>query len=193
MVGNKKEIQRYLIDLPDDDKRYELKEYKRKRSLTANNYFHALVGKISEAITPRLSRTEVHNWLISDYGQPDTDLGAIILRDDIDWRKLDNMHLRPTASKKEMENGKLYRVYYVMRGSHTYNTLEMSKLLDGTIQEAQALDIDTVTVSERDRLIEAWGRQYERKHNPKQSGNESVLHMFGVEPDGQASLFVGNG
>lgn len=62
--------------------------------------------------------------------------------------------------------GILNRVYIVMRGSHTYNTVEMARLIDGVIGEAKELDIETITVTERDKMLEQWGKAYE-KHNSR--------------------------
>ncbi|WP_185752662.1 hypothetical protein [Butyrivibrio sp. AE2032] len=53
-----------------------------------------------------------------------------------------------------------------MRGSHTYNTVEMARLIDGVIGEAKELDIETITVTERDKMLEQWGKAYE-KHNSR--------------------------
>jgi hypothetical protein len=55
-----------------------------------------------------------------------------------------------------------------MRGSHTYNSVEMARLIDGVISEAKELGIETITVSEKDKMLEQWGKAYE-KHNSKKS------------------------
>lgn len=133
-----------------DDKVYELREHKVKRTLTQNAYYWVLVGKIAQAM--KLTNTEVHNQMIADYGFADLDIKDIIMRDDVDWRKVDRMHVRPTAQIRVLGNGVLYRVYFVMRGSHTYNTKEMSRLVDGIIQEAKQLDIETLTPRELEEI-----------------------------------------
>lgn len=162
MIGNKLQCIKYLESLPDE-KQYEVKEHRQKRSLSANAFFHLLVGKIAEKMT--LSHTEVHNQMIADYGQIDEDVKTIILRDDIEWKKLDNLHLRPTTATRVLDDGKLYRVYYVLRGSHTYDSREMAVLIDGVIQEAQALDIETITPYEKQMMLERYGKEYEKKHH----------------------------
>ena len=87
------------------------------------------------------------------------DFENIILDDNIPWQKLDNIHLRPTAFTKVLDNGRLYRVYYVMRGSHTYDTKEMSRLIDGTVSEAKELGIETMTPNEIERMKQQWGKE----------------------------------
>lgn len=138
----------------DKELSVEVKEYRQKRSINANNYFHSLVGKIAEV--QGVSHTEIHNHLIAEYGQLDEDIKNIIMDDSIPWEKLETIHLRPTSATREMDNGKLYRVYIVMRGSHTYDTKSMSRLIAGAVQEAKELGIETMTEKEIERLIDLW-------------------------------------
>lgn len=138
----------------DKELNIEIKEHREKRSLNANAYFHVLVDKIAEI--QGVSHSEIHNHLIAEYGVVDTDIKNIILDDDIPWQKLDNIHLRPTTNTKVLDNGRLYRVYYVMRGSHTYDTKEMSRLIDGTVSEAKELGIETMTPAEIERMKQQW-------------------------------------
>jgi hypothetical protein len=55
-----------------------------------------------------------------------------------------------------MDNGKLYRVYIVMKGSHTYDTKQMSVLIDGTVGEAKDLGIETLPPHELERMKSQW-------------------------------------
>lgn len=141
-------------DLKDKELNLEIKQYREKRSLNANAYFHVLVGKIAE-VTGQ-SHTEVHNQLIADYGQVDTNVQNIIMDDAIPYLRLEGLHLMPTTATRTMDNGKLYRVYIVMRGSHTYDSKEMSRLIDGTVYEAKGLGIEVLTPSELERMKQQW-------------------------------------
>lgn len=132
----------------------EVKKFRPKRSLTANAYFHVLVGKIAEKM--ETSHAEIHNIMIARYGVMDEEVKNIILADDIPWQQLENLHLRPTSATKVMDNGKLYRVYIVMKGSHTYDTKEMSTLIDGVVGEAKELEIETLTPIELERMKNQW-------------------------------------
>lgn len=42
-------------------------------------------------------------------------------------------------------------------GSHTYDTKEMSRLIDGIVSEAKELGIDTRTPEELSLMLEEWG------------------------------------
>lgn len=141
----------------DDELEISIKKHRLKRSLNANAYFHVLCGKIAEK--QNLSHTMVHNMMIADYGQMDDDIKNIIMDADIPWEKITTIHLRPTSATRTMDNGKLYRVYIVMRGSHTYDTKEMSRLIDGTVQEAKELGIETLPPAELERMMSVWHPQ----------------------------------
>lgn len=153
ITGTPEEIVKWLFT-QDRDKVFTISEFRRKRSLNANAYFHVLVDKIAEKM--RLSHTEVHNMMIADWGRVDEELSTIIMDDEIPWEKVKAIHLRPTTHTQVLDNGKLYRVYLVMRGSHTYNSLEMAHLIDGTVQEAKKQGIETLPPQELERLKQAW-------------------------------------
>lgn len=132
----------------------EIKEYKEKRSLNANAYFHVLVDKI--AAVQGVSHAEIHNQMIADYGFMDEELKNVIMDAEIPWQKLTNIHLMPTSHTKMMDNGKLYRIFIVMRGSHTYDSREMARLIDGTVYEAKELGIETLPPDEIERMKSLW-------------------------------------
>ena len=168
ITGKPNDLVLFLMNA-DKDKLYDLSEHKetKPRSISANNYFFALVGKIADSL--RISKTEVHNLMIARYGQPeylDDQIVYFILPDKIEANKLEGVHLRATSKTKTLDNGDLNRVYIVMRGSHTYNSREMAILIDGVISEAEQLGIDTITTTEKDKMLERWAKEYE-KHNTR--------------------------
>ena len=153
----------------DREQLYDLSPHKaeKPRSISANNYFYALCTKIAEKL--RISLNEVHNIMLSRYGYPeymDDKIVYFILPDRIDINKLEGVHLKATDKTQTLDNGDLNRVYIVMRGTHTLNSVEMARVIDGVISEAKELGIDTITVTERDKMIEQWGKQY-AKHSTR--------------------------
>lgn len=135
-----------------------IKAYRKKRSLDANSYFHVLVGKIADVTGT--SKPAIKNQLLSRYGQYDMDEDGIIhfiIRDDKDVSEREDIHLQPTSATRVLDDGKLYRVYRVIRGSHTYDSYEMAKLIDGTVSEAKELGIETMTPSQIREMKERWG------------------------------------
>ena len=61
-------------------------------------------------------------------------------------------HLRPTSNVMDGNDGMLYRVWVMLRGSHTYNTAEMRRLLEGIIDEAKQLGIETLPEAELEAM-----------------------------------------
>ena len=88
---------------------------------------------------------------------------SLPLDDDINAYDVEFAHLQPTTETHINSAGKVFRVNLVMRGSHTYNTKEMSRLIEGTVQEAKALGIETATPEEIRRMEERWGMKFEKR------------------------------
>lgn len=69
-------------------------------------------------------------------------------------------HLQPTSQVREGVDGVMYRTYRLLRGSRTYNTEEMSRLISGLItmcKEAQIPDREIATPEEKRLLKERYG------------------------------------
>lgn len=135
----------------------KISPYRKKRSLDSNAYFHVLVGKIAEEAG--ISRFRCKNILISRYGQPELveDGVQAVLKTNIPvsfMLEQETLHCSPCGSK--IENGCELTFYKVYRGSHTYDSKEMSLLIDGTVQEAKDLGIDTVSPEEIRKMNERW-------------------------------------
>lgn len=167
-----------IIFAPDEDFSYayeelkdcgklslEIKRYRRKRSLDANAYYWVLVGKLAKVLG--MSNAEVHNMAIRGYGQPEIyeGKGVYMTIPDTDTarRKVDNAmdyHLAPTSQVREGNDGVMYRTYKLLRGSHTYNTEEMARLIDGMItlcKEAWIPVAEIATPDEKRLLKEKYG------------------------------------
>lgn len=69
-------------------------------------------------------------------------------------------HLQATSQVREGNDGIMYRTYKLLRGSHTYNTEEMARLIDGLVQcckEAGIPDADIASPDEKRILKERYG------------------------------------
>lgn len=124
-----------------------------KRSHNANAYFHALTAKIAAATKTTL--THAKNLLIRDYGQYeyiDGMIPTITVKAEYENRMLDmeSVHLKTIE-----RSGDTVKMAF-LRGSHTYNTAEMARLIDGTVDEAKALGIETLTPAELERMKSTW-------------------------------------
>lgn len=128
----------------------EIKEHREKRSLNANAYFHKLVDELRQKL--RISFAACKNQLITSYGQIEYigDVPATI-KTNIEperMREVETLHCM-SISVADEEGVYWYRVY---RGTHTYDTKEMSILIDGTIEECKTQGIETMTPNELMRL-----------------------------------------
>lgn len=160
MIGSKEELVLWLMQQPEG-KTYELKEHKEKRSLNANAYFWVLVGKIAKA-THSTNQT-IHNALLRDYGQIDIQDGVaqwVVLPETYKLTESDYLLATPNKVKMQSKKGEVQGIVYIrLRGSHTYNTEEMSRLIDGTVMEAKELGIETLTPFQLEEMKQKWGSQ----------------------------------
>ena len=141
----------------------KLTRHREKRSLDANAYFHVLVDKIRGKTGYSFSR--VKNELITSYGQIEyIDDQQVIIKTNIQPDQMaeqETLHCKPI--RVEIEKGKEVTFYRVYRGSHTYNTAEMSRLIDGAVQEAKDLGIETMSPAQIERIMSLWDGKREKK------------------------------
>ena len=151
-------VLREIEELKDSKLANTVKKYRKKRSLDANAYFHALVGKIADRLI--ISKAHAKNILISKYGQPQLldDGSAMIYKTNAPveyMHELETLHSIPV--KFGVENGKEVVFYKIYRGSHTYDSKEMRDLIQGTVADAKELGIETLTPDELARMTALWG------------------------------------
>lgn len=171
MTGTKLKIIEWLLSLPDDAV-ISAEIFKPKRSKKQNAYFWVLVTEIANVM--KQSKNVIYNTLLRDYGQPLTINGErpyIFIPDteeaEAEVMRAETYHLKPTGHIKEGKGEVNYRAYYPLLGSSEYDTAQMSVLLDGAIQEAKALDIETLTPEEIERMREE-DRRIEERRRKKQ-------------------------
>lgn len=131
----------------DRDTVYEfsINKHKDKRSLDANAYYWVLLGKIASALTQ--DKQKLHLQFLKNYGvtyqvaTPNKELSGI------KYYELDGI--------REKEGKRLY-IFNIYKPSSEMNTYEMSKLIDGIVEEAKNLDIETMTPYEIQMLKEEW-------------------------------------
>ena len=135
MVGTQKQAITWLLN-QDNTKQYEVKEHRQKRSKSQNAYMWEIISKIADI--QRLSKEDVYLQMLKDYGQ--SEIISMLST------------INPKGYLKYYEeigngqvNGKDFTHYKVYKGSSEYDSKEMSILIDGVIQEAKQLDIETLT------------------------------------------------
>ena len=142
MIGTPKELSMYLWNL-DSDKKYEIKEYKQKRSLSQNSYAWVLINELANKM--RMSKEEMYIQMLEDYSQC---LMIPVQKGTIPsgYFKYYKFVASTTINGKEAD------YYKVFKGSSEFNTEEMTIFLDGIIQECKQLGIETLTPEELERL-----------------------------------------
>ena len=139
----------------DGDLSINVKRVKGKRSLNANAYFHLLVGKIAEK--NHTSKAFTKNLLMARYGQEETINGEryiISALSSVPMAEREDIHTK--AIGYGHTNGKEFTHYCVLRPTHEYDSYEMSVLIDGTVEEAKELGIETMTPAEIERMKSLW-------------------------------------
>lgn len=137
MIGTKKETLKWLLDQPDE-KKYEVKEWHPKRSLTANSYYWVLMAELAGVLGA--AQDEIHYELIRRYSCPyinkDDEVVALVSRQDPEdlpgyW-----------MLRKELPDGR--KGYIRLKGSSDMDSKEFSRLLDGLIEECKEVGIETL-------------------------------------------------
>lgn len=145
------ELMNILPELKDKPYICEIKPYKKRRSLDANAYFHVLVDKISKVLNR--SNEEVKTQLNLEYGTLARDetgqIAGFKALKDVPITKFFK-YAKPIGDC--VENNKVFVKYLIYKETHTLDSYEMSRLIDGAIQEAKDLDIETLTPVELENL-----------------------------------------
>ena len=162
----------FMLARIEDEKIYDVVPHREKRSLSQNSYYWVLLGKVADKL--RISKSRLHNDMLRHYGQrmivddkpvivyiPDTEESENAAMES------DTVHLKMTSSVLQGNNGITYRAYVMMRGSHDYNSSEMSVLVSGIVEEAKQLGIETLTPNELEQL-----RMLEQQAERRRKGNK---------------------
>lgn len=146
----------HISTLEDTEYELSIKKVGKKRSHNANAYFHSLVGEIAERMNIGFDQCKVNMNL--EYGTIARDeegkkIGFMIPQN-VDVNTL----YKYTKWFDEREiNGVMFNCYIVFKETHTLDTKEMARLIDGTVQEAKQLGIETATPDEIARMEALWG------------------------------------
>lgn len=148
--GKKKDLIVELLKLEDNITYVaEVEIEKEKRSLDSNAYLWVLCQKIAEVL--RTDKDSVYLDMLNKYGV----FTHIIVKSNVvdkvkkEWRTVRDLGEVTINGQKGIQ----LQCYF---GSSTYNTKEMSILLDGIVSEAKDLGIPTKDEKEINDLKEAW-------------------------------------
>ena len=149
-TGTKIEIQQFLYKL-DKSTIYDLKidKHRNKRSLDANNYAWHLINEIANAL--RMSKEEVYLRMLKDYGQRE----YVSMLANVNPNRISKYYEEQGTFK---HNNNTFKSYMFYIGTSQYDSKEMSIFIDGLVQEARNLGIETLEDTEIENLIKEMER-----------------------------------
>lgn len=158
LTVNEKQTAMTLYDNLHDCEKLSIKidKYREKRSLNANNYAWHLISEIAE--NQGIPKEDVYRQYIKDIG--------VCRQIEIDEKAVDTLihswqlhgigWVADKLDYSKHEGFVLLNLYY---GSSTYNTLQMSRLIDNIVQDCKALGIETRTPNEINSMLALWEKQ----------------------------------
>lgn len=126
----------------------QVTQHREKRSLDANAYFHVLLSKIAEKTNVGLE--DVKKRIVEDYGTV-----AFVARIPAD-ADLETIYKYSKLIGESKGTKTPCNDWYIFKPTHELNTKEMTRLIEGVVQEAKQLDIETRTPKELAEMMSLW-------------------------------------
>jgi hypothetical protein len=101
--------------------------------------------------------------MVLEYGTPATDKNGnqvvVKLPKEVDIKQFYN-YAKWIGDKQE----KVMTSYYLFyKQTHTLDTKEMARIIDGVINECKELGIETITPEEKSKMLSLWGQDEKQK------------------------------
>ena len=146
------DFRKRFAELKEHDVRVEVKRYRKRRSLDANSYCWVLADKIAQATG--VDKSTIYRQAIKEIGGV-SDIIAVT-DDAVDKFREGWAHEGVGWQTEILDSKPGYKRIVVYYGSSTYDTKQMSALIDSLVQDAQALGIETLPPAEIARLNSQW-------------------------------------
>lgn len=141
--------------------------HREKRSMSQNAYYWTLLTKLAARLN--VSNARLHNIMLRECAPPFVIDGKTAMQPIPDTDKAENeileadtFHLRPTSGIIQGNDGAIYRWYIVLRGSSTFDTAEMSALLNRLCDACRENGIEVATPAELAQM-RAYSEELERR------------------------------
>lgn len=140
-------------ELHQTDVDITVKKHRNKRSLDANALMWCFCEKIAKAVG--ITKEEVYREQIRQVGE----FTPLPIKENaVDsfsyiWSKHGIGWFVDVVDDSKLTG---YKLVFAYAGSSTYDTKQMSRLIDNIMQEARNLGIETLSDSERSLLLDAW-------------------------------------
>ncbi len=148
-INEKNDFKLMVDELKDCEKlSIEVKQYRPKRSLNANNYAWALLTEIANIA--RANKEDIYLLMLKRYGQ--SEMFSVAAHVSFG----EYVKYYEEAGESELK-GKLFKHYKVYKGSSEFDTREMAVFIDGIVSEAKNLGIQTETPEMIAKMKSLWG------------------------------------
>lgn len=150
---NNKEL---IEELKNDGKlNIELKKYRKKRSLDSNAYAWTLLGELQDVLN--IPKEEIYRDLIRNIGSYEIVpvKNEAVEKFRLAWSK-NGLGWITETMKSKLEGFTNVVTYY---GSSTYNTKEMTRLINLIVEECKQFEIETKPQKEIDSLLKEWDKK----------------------------------
>ena len=153
-IATRENIGPLFDELHETDVDVTVKKHREKRSLDANAYFWVLVDRLAEKT--RIPKTDIYRRYIREIGG-NHEMVCVI---DSAVEKLRNgwehngLGWQTDTMPSRIPGCTNVILYY---GSSTYNTRQMSHLIDMAVQDCQEQNIETLSPEKLAGMMEEWG------------------------------------
>lgn len=155
IIATRENVGNLYDELHEVDVDVTVKKHREKRSLDANAYSWVLLDKLAEATgTPK---SEIYRREVRDVGG---NTETVCVREKSVQKLCDGWNKNGIGWQTEVMDSKIdgcknVVLYY---GSSTFDTKQMSRMIDNIVQDCKELGIETLTPQQLDALKEEWGR-----------------------------------
>lgn len=148
-----KSAERFVSEMKPKEYDAELNEHREKRSMDANAYCWVLLDKLADAL--RSTKEELYIGYVRNIG-PHKDF--TLTQDEAGtfraaWERLGTGWPTEQVDFDKDGNRIVVRAYY---GSSTYNTKQMSRLIDSIVEDCKAVGIETLPPERLEAMKVRW-------------------------------------
>ncbi len=152
-IATRENVGALFDDLREVDVDVTVKKHRERRSLDANAYAWLLMDKLAEATA--VPKSDVYRREVKDVGG-NTEIVCVreiaVQKLCEGWQK-NGLGWQTDVIDSKIDGCKNVVLYY---GSSTFDTKQMSRLIDNIVQDCKALGIETLTPQQLDALKEDW-------------------------------------
>lgn len=148
IINEKNDVSNLVDSLSDSKLVVKIGKYRKKRSLDSNSYAWLLITEIGNVLLA--NKEDIYLQMLKRYGQSE----MISVLDEVPIRNYFK-YIEEVGEGKV--NGKDFKHYKVYKGSSDFDSREMHIFLEGIVDEAKNLGIQTMTPSQIAEMESLWG------------------------------------